>query len=105
MYDGTNIPFQDEVFDVAVSMDALEHVPLVEIPALVGEMVRVSKLVITSMPVADGLTEEEFFAQDPCHTTYLSSEGWTDLLSSAGPTKAYPHPDLPMVCTFVTTCS
>ena len=40
---GLNIPFPDKHFDVVVSIDALEHIPRPERPALLKELVRVTR--------------------------------------------------------------
>ena len=56
--DAGRLPFQNNAFDVAVSLDTLEHLPHGARPMLIGELKRVARLgVVVSCPLesADGL--------------------------------------------------
>jgi len=56
--DGTCLPFQDNAFDAAVSLDTVEHLPRAARPTFVGELKRVAKRgVVITCPLesADGL--------------------------------------------------
>lgn len=51
-YNGKDIPFKDEEFDIVVSIDVLEHVPKQDRINLISEMVRVAKeRIIISAPL------------------------------------------------------
>jgi SAM-dependent methyltransferase len=53
--DGCQLPFRDNAFDVAVSVDSLEHVPAGSRQAYVAEMTRVARTrVIIHCPADDG---------------------------------------------------
>ncbi len=52
LYDGKNLPFDDNTFDIVVCIDVLEHVSQKERTPLIKEMLRVSKeVLICSAPL------------------------------------------------------
>jgi ubiquinone/menaquinone biosynthesis C-methylase UbiE len=49
--DAAHIPFEENVFDMAVSMEMLEHLPLVAYPIALNEIARVaSKYILVTVP-------------------------------------------------------
>ena len=56
---GTSLPFENESFDITISIDTLEHVPSIERENFVKELIRTSKLkAILACPFDDPLVSE-----------------------------------------------
>jgi len=56
---GTSLPFDDESFDITISIDTLEHIPNIEREKFIKELIRTSKLkAILACPFDDPLVSE-----------------------------------------------
>ncbi len=53
IYDGHTLPYEDKVFDAAISIDTLEHIDRQHRAHFISEMIRVSKKVIVVAPFSD----------------------------------------------------
>ena len=64
-YDGNHLPFENQQFDVAISIDTLEHIDPKHRATFIAEMIRVSKKVVLVAPFRDPpkLTLEPVFAR------------------------------------------
>ncbi|MBN2468672.1 MAG: methyltransferase domain-containing protein, partial [Deltaproteobacteria bacterium] len=78
--DGLNLPFTDESFDIAASIDVLEHIAPKDRKAFITELVRVSKeCVFLGAPFADpALREAEHILSEFIHTKLQHTHRFLD---------------------------
>lgn len=63
----TSLPFEDNQFDIAISMDVLEHLPKKDREVVISEMIRVSKgTIIVGVPCGDLAEKWEAKARKLC---------------------------------------
>jgi SAM-dependent methyltransferase len=81
--DALALPFADGTFDLAASVNVLEHIPAPRLPLVLKECARVARrglyLEVTT------LEDRGAIHRDPTHCTKISASGWAQLLSQALP--------------------
>lgn len=68
LYDGNNLPFDDESFDFIISVDTLEHIPENNRMHIIKEMIRVAKkrTIITTPFRREGVSTDESYIIEFC---------------------------------------
>lgn len=90
IYDGKHIPFPDKHFDLLVCNSVIEHVPVVERPALAREMQRVARHVFCQTPAYSFPIEQHYLM--PCVHWLPKSVGYWLVLVSPWRLLARPNP-------------
>ena len=73
--------FNGKVFDLVISKDVFEHIPLNYLPELLYQLSKISKKMFLAIPLGDEsnrfLIPE--YHNDASHVTIISDRNWTDL--------------------------